>query len=917
MVSRAVEAGAVASFLVAAANDPSVLVVEGEPGIGKTTLWVAGVEQAREHGFRVLSARPAEAESVLAHAALADLLHGLDTATWAGLPDPQRLAVDRILLGASADGLATDQRAVAAGFLSVIERLAAESPVLVAIDDLQWLDASSRQILSFVARRLRSRVGVLATVRTDPDGGDHASWLQLTRPDGIQRIRVHPLSLGALHAVLSERLGRSFSRPTMVRIEEVSGGNPFYAIELARALDGDATGTEAPFPGSLAELVRTRIGSLGPDVYDALLAAACVAEPTVELVASATSSDIGHVATLLGDAEGSGIVGFDGNRLRFSHPLLARGVYTGATASRRRGMHRRLAGIVEQPELRARHLALAATSGDPQTLQSLDAAADMARRRGAPGAAAELLDLAIGLGGDTPQRRIRSAGHHFEAGDPARARGMLDATIEQLTSGVLRAEALSLLAVVRLFDDSFVEAAALLEGALGEAGVSLAVRVQMLVTLAFALVNNGQFDAAMQSAEDAVSNAERLGTPHLLSQALGMRVVLRFMGGDGLDEVGLQRALALEDRDAEISTAFSPSVQSALLLAWTGQFEHAHSEMLRIRRHCVEHGAESELIFVAFHTVLLEIWRGDFTEATAVADDAMERASQLNGDLPLFVALMMRAALDAYAGRDAEARRAVADALAASQRCGSSRMAEWTITSLGFLEVSLGNYQAALTALEPLMSMFAATPHPPTEIIGASFVPDAVEALIQLGRLAEAEPFIDALERSGRKLDRVWMLAVGARCRAMLLAARGDLDAATTAVERAMVEHDRLPMPFERARTQLLLGQLERRRRRKDAATATLGEALRTFEDLGTPLWAARVRAELARTKVAPKQTTGLTPSERRVAELAASGMTNRDVAAALFISPKTVEANLSRIYRKLHIHSRAELGRYMSQPDG
>jgi DNA-binding CsgD family transcriptional regulator len=189
--------------------------------------------------------------------------------------------------------------------------------------------------------------------------------------------------------------------------------------------------------------------------------------------------------------------------------------------------------------------------------------------------------------------------------------------------------------------------------------------------------------------------------------------------------------------------------------------------------------------------------------------------------------------------------------------------------------------------------------------------------MIQLGRLADAEPLIHMLERNGTRLDRPWMLAVGARCRAMLFAARGDMNAANLAAHRAMAEHDRLPMPFERARTQLLLGQLQRRQRQKDAAATTLREAQATLAQLGIPLWADRAHTELARVNVAPAGTAALTPSERRVAELAASGMTNREVAVALFISPKTVEANLARIYRKLSIHSRAELGRRMSRPDG
>ena len=203
-----------------------------------------------------------------------------------------------------------------------------------------------------------------------------------------------------------------------------------------------------------------------------------------------------------------------------------------------------------------------------------------------------------------------------------------------------------------------------------------------------------------------------------------------------------------------------------------------------------------------------------------------------------------------------------------------------------------------------------------TEIFVAPFLPDAAEALIQLGRSADAESLIDRLDRNGRRLDRPWMLATGARCRAMLLAASGDIDGASHAAQQAMVHHERLSMPFEAARTQLLMGQLQRRLRQKDAASTTLGEALDTFENLGTPLWADRARAELARVTVGPRPTAGLTPSEQRVAELAGAGMTNRDVVAALFISPRTVAANLTRIYRKLDIHSRAELGRHIGQPD-
>jgi DNA-binding CsgD family transcriptional regulator len=290
----------------------------------------------------------------------------------------------------------------------------------------------------------------------------------------------------------------------------------------------------------------------------------------------------------------------------------------------------------------------------------------------------------------------------------------------------------------------------------------------------------------------------------------------------------------------------------------------------------------------------------------------MERAEQLGGDQMHAIAHTISAAVAAYTGREREARADAHEALEAAAQCTAPSLTEPPTAILGFLEVSLGNYAEALKTLEPLLTRFDAIPG--MEIITASFLPNAIEAMVAVGQLDDAEPLIEVLEQNGQWLDRPWMLAVGARCRSMWLAARGDVAAADQMAQQALREHERLPMPFERARTQLLHGQLLRRQRRKDLAAGALHEALDAFDEMGTPLWAERARAEIARTRVSATHDLGLTPSELRVAELAASGMTNRDVAATLFISPKTVEHNLARAYRKLGIHSRAELGQQISQ---
>jgi DNA-binding CsgD family transcriptional regulator len=496
--------------------------------------------------------------------------------------------------------------------------------------------------------------------------------------------------------------------------------------------------------------------------------------------------------------------------------------------------------------------------------------------------------------------------NHFKAGDPERARASLEPTLDGLASGARRGAALNLLAGIHLYDDNWSEAVAILERALTDVEDDRALLVQTLILLAFGQRMISTYEESLATARRAVTEAELAGDAALVSSALAMSVQLNFMFGNGVDEISLRRAVELEDPDADMLIPFSASMIEGLILAWTGDLDAAYTRMEALQRRCTERGAENDLTAVVSFEAMIEIWRGNLLEADRLAEDAVLRAEQGSGSLA--VALSIQSMVMAYGGRVQVSRDAARHALKIASRTDSPRLAEWPMTTLGFLEVSLGHHAEALDELAAMQRTFEATPG--TEIMTASFIPDAVEAMISLGRSGDAESLIEALENNGRRLDRPWMLAVGARCRAMWLAAQGDVGAAAAKAQEAMAAHDRLPMPFERARTQLLLGQLQRRQRQKERASATLREALQSFEAIGTPLWAGRVRAELDRAKVVPTNDLSLTPSERRVAELAASGMTNKDVATALFISPKTVEANLARIYRKLGIKTRAELGR-------
>ncbi|MGB3356138.1 MAG: AAA family ATPase [Mycobacterium sp.] len=909
---RPVEARAIDGFLAAATKAPAALVIEGEPGIGKTTLWLAALSQAAESGFQVLSARGAQSESILAYTGLEDLLGDVDHAVIAELPAPQRAAVENVLLRPQAPGRGTDQHALSAALMSALDTMMATAPVLLAIDDLQWLDPSSMAVVAFAARRFTGPVGVLVTARNDPNGVTAIARVQLSRPDAVDRLRVRPLSLGGVGALIAERLNRSFTRPVLRRIHQSAGGNPLYALELARAIDAAAptagAASQVQLPATLTDVVQARIGSLPSVVQDALLVVACAGTPTVALVAHAIGAEISQAAALLEAAEVDDVIVIDGQHPRFAHPLFAHGVYTGAAAGRRRAIHRRLAEVVEEPELAARHLALGSVHGDSVLWESLDAAAESARRRGAPAAAAELIELSVGLGGGTTTRLVRMAGYLLHAGDVRRARTLLEEVLDEPAAGKARIHALRLLAEVRMVDDSFGEAAELLKEALAETGDNLALCAQLSVNLSFAQGNAGDHAGALSTLEDAVTNAERLGHRLLLAQALAIRTVQRFLLGQGLDEAELARAVELEDPGAAMPLALRPSTNNALLALWSGQLDRAHELMATLRRRCLADGREVDLVYLAFHHAQLELWRGNPAEAATITDDVVERAAQLGGDFPLYVALTTSAALAAYAGRVDEARRDAQEALAATRRFGSDAIDVWPVAILAFLEVSVADFAAAEAVVAPVLARLDRAPDA-TEINVAPFLPDAIEALLGLGRRAEAQALIERLECNGQRLDRPWMLALGGRSRALLLAFDNDLSAAISVATQALKEHDRLPMPFERARTQLVLGQLHRRQRRLDAASSDLTEAMNTFEKLNTPLWAARAHAELIRTKPSRNQPGVLTDTEQRVAELAAAGMNNRDIAAALFISLKTVEANLTRAYRKLGIRSRAQIG--------
>ena len=916
LVGRGRELALALAFLAGLAMGPAALDIEGDAGIGKTALWRATVAEAPAHGCRVLTCAGAEAEARLSFVGLSDLIGDVVDEEIDSLPAPQREALERALTrrGDEGDRL-PDPRTIGLGLLSLLIALAAAAPVLIAVDDVQWLDGATSHALAFVVRRLRGhRVGLLTAERSPLTAPDPLGLERAFSPDRFARIRLGPLDLGALRELLDTRLGHQYSRPVLHRIEQLSGGNPLFALEIARAL-GPAPSLEpgAPLavPDSLRELAHARVASLPSDGREALLAAAALSRPTAKLVERATSGPG------LAAAEEASLVRVERGRVEFAHPLYASAVYADAPSGRRRELHKRLAELVDDSEEQARHLALGAIPPDEEVAARLEAAALQARGRGAWDAGGELLELANAF---TPpaqlesqrSRAVRAAEYHIHAGDRPRARSLVESVLVDAPRGPLRSEALRLLAEIHYNDETFLGARELLEEALIQAE-DPALECTLELTLTYVYCHNlSDFAAADHHAEEALDRATTLGDGPLQAEALAVRAMVDFLVGRGVDWTKVERSLALEEKRRLLPVQMRPSTIAALLTLYVGRLSEARERLSALCCDARDSGDESDLSFLLFWLAWVETQSGAFAAAVERADESLAHAALTGAEANRHVALGHRALANAHRGAVDETR---ADATAVANAC--ARLDFWQPmlfvgAALALLELSLGNAAAAWAATQRLTEAVEA--RGVGEPLLNHFLPTALDALIALGELDRAERLLDAFETRATELDRVWGLATGARSRALLLAARGDLDGADRAIDRALNEHARLEMPFELARTLLVQGQVKRRRREIRAARDSLDQALALFGDLGARLWADQTRAELDR--LGGRQATGeLTAAEQRVVELAVDGRSNKEIASALFVSVHTVELHLSHAYAKLGIRSRAQLGGRLGRP--
>jgi DNA-binding CsgD family transcriptional regulator len=916
VVGRERELSDVGVFLQSIRDAPGILVIEGEPGIGKTVIWRAAVERAQESGFRVLSCRPVEAEAKLSYAAVADLVSGLPETSVEELPDPQARALSVAILSAEPEGPAPDARTVGTALASLLRRAAVDGPVLVAVDDVQWLDRPSASAVAFAARRLGpARVGMLLTQRTDTSSRSLASALEGGTTDA-SRILLSGLSVASLFHIVDKELGTSLPRPALLKVEELSEGNPLFALELARTLrdGGMRPGEPLRVPETLTELVAERLSSLPKPTIEALRVAAASSQPRLDVLRTVLGDE---PEERLAPAEAAGVVELEAARVRFRHPLFASAVYSSAGAEARRRCHRLLASaVVGDPEEVARHLALAATEPSEEVAAALDAAAARAGARGAPDAAAELGELAARLTppDDAPsgrRRTIAAAEAFASAGDPERARNLLGPILLEELPPEERGRALSLLGRINWHEDGFPEAIARLQEALLHLGDPL-LTAPIRFSLAFAYVSTADPAAALEQARLALEDAEEAGDPGLLAEALAVTAIVEFMSGLGTDLSKLERSLELEDRSRRAELIMRPSSIAAMIAVYEARLAEACGRLHEICSWAFEIGDDAAVPFLLDHLAWAEWWRGDFAASEEAVQQALDLAAQTGSKLNRTAPLVHRAMVHGFRGELDAAFDDIAAATTLFQETGWTFGLSWAATAAGAINVARQDLAAAEEALEPLIAATEAMGV--VEPVWALFLPDAVEALAGRGQLDRAERLLDGFEEQASRLGRSWALAESARCRALILAERGELDEALDAIGDALERHEQLELPIERGRALLLLGRIRRRRREKLLAKEALEQAQAVFEGLGAVLWAEQARGELGRVGLRRRSPSALTETEQRVAELAADGRTTKEVAQTLSVSPKTVEAALSRIYGKLEIHSRAELGAWMAK---
>jgi DNA-binding CsgD family transcriptional regulator len=913
LVGREPETAVLVGLLAEAAEGRSAaLALRGEPGIGKSALLELAIERAQD--FRVLRAKGIESEAEIAFSGLQELVRPV-VGLVDGLPERQRA----VLAGALALGppVPGDPLAVRAATLSLLAAAAEEKPVLIAVDDAQWLDPGSAEALAFAARRFDSEgICTLLAIRDGEPGAFDST--------GVPELTVGPLAEDAARTLVQCARETEIDPAIAQQLVSVAGGNPLALLELPSALSAGQLSGRAPLQEPLPVGARVqrafagRLARLPSESREALLIAAASGHGEHVAVAAALRAyGLGEAA--LAPPERAGLIAIADGRIAFRHPLVRSVVYERASGRQRRAAHSALATASEgSGDRRAWHRAAAATGPDETVAAALEKAGVRAAARGAPPTAARAYQRAAGLSVsvDRQAARLLSAAHCSLAG------GRLAWTAELVAEGVPLAETvarrgdfLQLAAAVERERGSVVQSRTMLRDEAAATAASDPTRATlMLIDATCADTMSGDLTAAADSGSRALEVAAHASCSD----------AVRRLARATCDWVANRRG-ELPAGDVEIETArtaiasereLPPAATIATELLWGGwyaqQVESAQPRMDNALDRAIatarESGALAILPYLLGQGSQLDFREGQWRRASARAAEAAELAASMGQVGERAWGLVNLAWVEAAQGREADCRAHAAEAgeLATASSAGALLLQLSAV--LGLLELGLGRISDALARLDECASQAMAAGHNHPNVL--RYEPDHVEALHGLGREREAEAVAVRLLDAAERVQSPFGLAAAARCKGLLEDDTGYEQQFRT----ALALHDRTASPFDRARTQLCYGERLRRVRRILDAREQLTDALAAFEQLGAGCWAHRTRLELAGAgapvSASPPLAEGapLTPQELRVALVIADGATVREAAAHLFLSPKTIEAHLGRVYRKLGVHNRAQL---------
>ncbi|MEV0476336.1 helix-turn-helix transcriptional regulator [Streptomyces prunicolor] len=894
------------------------VLLHGPAGIGKSVLVAALMASSAAHlqpSGTVLHCSPAEADARLPFAGLVDLFARVPESCLATLaPEPQVALRAALLRGEQPIG-DRDRLALRVAVLDVLGTLAATGPVLLVLDGLQWLDEPTAEVLAFAVRRVEGLdVRVVAAERV-------AEGEQPERPrccpPGTVELPVPPLTDDEITQLLPTDLP-----PAVLRaVQDTAAGNPWYARELGQAAprDGAAVGLGRPLPvpRRLRTLLLEQVRALPESARRTLLVASAAARPTLTLLRAAGLHD---PAADLAQAERLGIATADAEgTVHFRHPLVRAAVYADAPEQDRREAHALLARPVTEPVEQARHLALAHPYEDEATARTLMYAAEYARRDGAPDAAFELAGLAArrtpgGHPAEYADRLLMAAEYACDAGQLEEA-GQAAETV--LTgSGSARQRVRARLVLLRNAGQALKGAQALIEEGLRDADGDPEAEAWLHHWAAVRGLLCGELEDAARHARRAARQAAVAGDTDTRIGALATLARVRSLGGEPVAaDVALEEALALTGGADAGPESWGLIRMRAILALDSDKVTEAQERVAQLLTEIGEFAGVEEVMATLVALTRIQVRAGHCREALTTAARCTRAVAETGVQA---APALYAAALAATAGGTAdEARHLAEQAVRASEADGDRLFLLRALAVLGQAELLTGDPRGAAAAVEALhrvkeLGAAMSAADPPL----LHWYSDLAEALVVLGETDAAGVVIDEA-RTRVSVDAPGsVLAALERAEGLREAGLGRAKEGTVRLRAAVDRLRQLPLPVDLVRALIALGAVERRARHRNAARTALGEALETATRIGAVPLAARARDELARLEAGDRDGEGrpeLTPTEARVAELVGGGATNREVAAELFISVKTVEGTLSRIYRKVGVRSRTALAHAMA----